>query len=121
MLCCIAVKFKLSKLKGSDDLLKGLHRLLLQRDGTVMQQLCSIMVIGLLASQLGFGSLVPNPSSGSAPDCVAHGTAIQNRQKWQMLACVCLTLVTCCCEADPRAQEEPAGLLRYCVPGQGGF
>lgn len=30
-----AVKFKLSKISGSDDLLKGLHRLLFNRDGTV--------------------------------------------------------------------------------------
>jgi hypothetical protein len=29
------VKFKLSKISGSDDLLKGLHRLLFNRDGTV--------------------------------------------------------------------------------------
>jgi hypothetical protein len=29
------VKFKLSKVPGSDDLIKGLHRLLFGRDGTV--------------------------------------------------------------------------------------
>jgi hypothetical protein len=33
--CAAAVKFKLSKIPGSDDLLKGLHRLLFNRDGTV--------------------------------------------------------------------------------------
>jgi hypothetical protein len=33
--CASAVKFKLSKVPGSDDLLKGLHRLLFNRDGTV--------------------------------------------------------------------------------------
>jgi hypothetical protein len=33
--CSRAVKFKLSKVPGSDDLLKGLHRLLFNRDGTV--------------------------------------------------------------------------------------
>lgn len=107
-----AVKFKLSKIPGSDDLLKGLHRLLFNRDGTVRHTNPGGGETGHIHS--------PTAHSSTAHRPTAHMSACRHACEWWHPSPPHTQQLPCSAHAHTGGArsravcQQPAGAPTYC-------